>query len=426
MSTSVEETIEGQAVEVYEEGPGRALALQAQSELTVEELVAQSGKIEAAMKSAMTQDMHYGIIPGVKKPSLFKPGAEKLCVLFRLAPHYQSEKIWHADGHLTVTVVCSLKHAPTGITIATGEGLCTSRESRYAYRQGERLCPSCGEPQVRLGKARGNKAGNWYCWKKQGGCGETWALDSPEATEFEKMETGKVANPEIPDTFNTVLKMADKRALVAAVLNATAASDVFTQDVEDMGQRAAATAAEETAAEQPAATDEEFRPGFHLLPDAPKNLQEIQDVIMALDRELLDWVAEAVVLMYGCSYADLTTDETRKEAGLRIANCVARIASELYAQGDFPPPTDDQYREVFAWAFEGLRVRGPREIAAEAAALDEAAREAALDHEGDTSEAAAAGTDGQERDSGAEPGQDSLPEAQTASQGHVGTGEPDL
>ncbi|MBW2646973.1 MAG: hypothetical protein JRE23_12530, partial [Deltaproteobacteria bacterium] len=36
------------------------------------------------------------------------------------------------------------------------------------------------------------------------------------------------------DLQNTIYKMACKRAQVAAVLNATAASDIFTQDVEDM------------------------------------------------------------------------------------------------------------------------------------------------------------------------------------------------
>jgi len=36
------------------------------------------------------------------------------------------------------------------------------------------------------------------------------------------------------DLANTILKMANKRSLVAAVLNTTAASDIFTQDIEDI------------------------------------------------------------------------------------------------------------------------------------------------------------------------------------------------
>ena len=44
----------------------------------------------------------------------------------------------------------------------------------------------------------------------------------------------KVEHDNPADYYNTVLKMAKKRAHVDAVLTATAASDIFTQDVEDM------------------------------------------------------------------------------------------------------------------------------------------------------------------------------------------------
>ncbi len=47
-------------------------------------------------------------------------------------------------------------------------------------------------------------------------------------------QTGRVLNPDVADQANTILKMACKRALVAAVLVATNASELFTQDVEDM------------------------------------------------------------------------------------------------------------------------------------------------------------------------------------------------
>jgi hypothetical protein len=46
-------------------------------------------------------------------------------------------------------------------------------------------------------------------------------------------EGERVENPDIADTYNTVLKMADKRAYVSGVIKATAASDLFTQDTED-------------------------------------------------------------------------------------------------------------------------------------------------------------------------------------------------
>jgi hypothetical protein len=49
-----------------------------------------------------------------------------------------------------------------------------------------------------------------------------------------KMTGGKVEYDNPADYYNTCWKMAKKRALVDAVLTVTAASDIFTQDVEEM------------------------------------------------------------------------------------------------------------------------------------------------------------------------------------------------
>jgi len=45
---------------------------------------------------------------------------------------------------------------------------------------------------------------------------------------------GKAENPDIADVYNTVLKIAKKRAHVDAIITVTAASDIFIQDVEDL------------------------------------------------------------------------------------------------------------------------------------------------------------------------------------------------
>lgn len=213
-------------------------------EMSIEQLLEQNRLIIEAQEKAMRPNEHYGVIPGTNKPTLLKPGAEKLCVLFRLAPHYERDIIWHPDDHMTAVVTCTLRHILSGNVVAQGEGLCTTKESKYAYRTARRRCPRCGAEAIIKGKAE--YGGGWICWKKaqQPGCGANFAENEPAITQ---QETGKVANPDIADTYNTVLKMADKRALVAAVLNGTAASDAFTQDVED--QRSEAR--EETGSGQP-------------------------------------------------------------------------------------------------------------------------------------------------------------------------------
>ena len=43
----------------------------------------------------------------------------------------------------------------------------------------------------------------------------------------------RIPNPDVADVVNTIQKMAQKRALVAATLIATSASEFFTQDIED-------------------------------------------------------------------------------------------------------------------------------------------------------------------------------------------------
>ncbi len=45
--------------------------------------------------------------------------------------------------------------------------------------------------------------------------------------------TGNVENPDLADVWNTVRKMAEKRAMVAAVLVGTGCSSIFTQDLEE-------------------------------------------------------------------------------------------------------------------------------------------------------------------------------------------------
>lgn len=198
-----------------------------QDELSIDQLVAQVHKIQQAMSSVMKDNEHYGVIPGTNKPTLLKPGAEKLCLLFRLAPEYGVKETWH-DDHFTVIATCRLNHITTGNFVAAGEGMCSTKESKYAYRTASRKCPACGSDAIIKGKAE--YGGGWLCFKRKNGCGQKFNDNEPAIVN---QPQGRVPNEDIPDSYNTVLKMACKRALIAAVLNGTAASDIFTQDVGD-------------------------------------------------------------------------------------------------------------------------------------------------------------------------------------------------
>jgi len=197
--------------------------------VNADELVARLAVIREAQEKAMVKDVDYGVIPGTDKPTLYKPGSEKLGVLFQLDVQLENEKTWGPGDHLTVMSRATVFHAPTGSRLGYGEGLCTTRERKYAVRKLERACPACGKAAVIKGKAE--YGGGWLCWKKRDGCGAKYQDGDPD---IEGQEVGEIENPDLPDLWNTVVKMAEKRARVDAVLAVTGASALFTQDAEDM------------------------------------------------------------------------------------------------------------------------------------------------------------------------------------------------
>lgn len=326
-------------------------AMVARNAIDVDELVHHRDLIKAAMERAMVEGVHYGVIPGVQKPSLFKPGAETLLVLFRLAPTYQADR--HYDGtHLTVTTMCRLNHAPTGMFLGEGEGLCTTRESRYAYRQGGRVCPECGADTIIKGRAE--YGGGWVCFKKKGGCGAKFDDGTHASREFEAAVMGRVDNPDLPDMWNTVLKISAKRALVAAVLNVTGASDLFTQDMEDMPR-------DQQRQQQSGEPEPEpvFEPDRDLLENAPRGRTVIADGLKMLTTSApqVAWpplLAAATQAVFGKPRADLEEDEAAAFYR-RFANLAGRIAT-IAAAADpnaLPTVTNDEVQESVAWAFAG-------------------------------------------------------------------------
>lgn len=200
--------------------------------LKLEQAVERRNATIGFVRSLMIDGTDYGKIPGAgDKPTLLKPGAEKLCTFFGLRPTFTEVRViedWTGKDHNGEAFFyywfrCHLLKG--GEIVAEGDGSCNSHESKYRYRKAERLCPVCGKANIRKGKD------NWYCWKKTDGCGATFAFGDKS---IEGQEVGRVLNPDVADQANTLLKMAQKRALIAATLIGVNASEFFTQDVEDM------------------------------------------------------------------------------------------------------------------------------------------------------------------------------------------------
>ena len=200
--------------------------------MNVQMAISRFSQIAEFIKELMKQDVDFGIIPGTDKPTLLKPGAEKLTTLFGLTKRFEvisSTEDWTGKDHngepfFNYLYRCSLYRAD--LLIAEADGSCNSFESKYRYRKAERICTECGQANIRKSK---NNPG-WYCWTKTGGCGANFPAGD---VNIESQEVGRIPNPDVCDQVNTFQKMAQKRALVAATLLAVNASEFFTQDMED-------------------------------------------------------------------------------------------------------------------------------------------------------------------------------------------------
>ena len=197
------------------------------------EVKAQIQLIQQVMRDCMIEGVHYGVVPGAPKPSLWKAGAEVLCTLFHIAPSYRFE-VERADDSVSFAVTCIGTHQATGIVLGEGIAECSTDESKYKWR--EPVCPEEAE-SMPADRVRTK-------WRRDG-------------KAYFQVRT------EVADQINTVKKMRAKRALVAMVLNVRAASDIFSQDLEDLDDTDSARATERRRGKNyPPRPSEHGKPGI--------------------------------------------------------------------------------------------------------------------------------------------------------------------
>ena len=192
-----------------------AMVAQASTNMTATEMRAQVNLIQEVMQAVMIgpsrqnkDGVHYGIIPGTPKPTLYKAGAEKLAQTFRIAASYIVDEL-STDDHVRYRITCVGTHQATGLTLGAGLGECSTGEEKYKWKRTYSDTEFHATPENR-------RRMKWF--SKKGG----------EDYSIMQIRTERA------DLANTVLKMACKRALVAMILTVTAASDIFTQDIEDL------------------------------------------------------------------------------------------------------------------------------------------------------------------------------------------------
>lgn len=175
-----------------------------QEPLTAAQVKTNVKTLQEILEKVMLKDVHYGVVPGCgNKPALLKAGAEKIMSTFRLSADPVVADLSTSDCcryRVTLRLL-----AIDGTFCGAGVGEASTDEEKYKWRRAVCQAEFSDTDETRR-RIKYNKDG----------------------TKTEQVRT----NPS--DLANTVLKMAKKRALVDAVLTATAASDLFEQDIEDM------------------------------------------------------------------------------------------------------------------------------------------------------------------------------------------------
>lgn len=174
--------------------------------VTAAQMRAQVNLIREVMDAVMKPDVHYGVIKGTDKPTLYKAGAEKIMATFRLAAEPFVEDLSGIDETGVPFIRYRVKvkmTSPTGVVVGFGIGECSSLEEKYKWRKAYK---------------------------------EDYNAAPEDRRRIKHYPDGSVKQirTECADVANTVLKMAKKRSLVDGCLTSTAASDCFQQDIEDL------------------------------------------------------------------------------------------------------------------------------------------------------------------------------------------------
>ena len=150
----------------------------------------------------------YGVIPGTKKPTLYKPGAELLAMNLGLTTATsETTEMQAIAGMFIISTKAHTEVFYKGNKVGDGYGSCSTAETKYAFR--------------------------WVAEKKLAPNTDRNSLVMEESEYGRRYRVPSSVN-ETFDAANTVLKMAKKRSFIDAVLTVTGASRIFTQDLEDI------------------------------------------------------------------------------------------------------------------------------------------------------------------------------------------------
>ncbi len=170
---------------------------------------AQLQNVESFIQSAMRKGVHYGTIPGVPKPFLWKGGAELLAGLFNYGVRAKRDELLsmvdRAGELVEITVKVTVFSRTTGRDLWDSDGFASSLEACFRRR----ACPECRHTVHRDKDKRGTFGCDSCDWT-----GEVKALTDALAVDF-------------GSTTRNVAARAQKRAMVRAIQEACGVTAFF-------------------------------------------------------------------------------------------------------------------------------------------------------------------------------------------------------
>lgn len=194
---------------------------------SITEMVAKREFITEFYEKVMVKDVDFGVIPGTKKPTLYKSGAEMLCLMFGLSAKMSIlEREFNSDsGFVSYDILCTL-YNKDGNIVGTGIGQSNNGEDKHKYRFLTLAgLKEAGLIEADFSRGEAGKEGQSNTYKHPSGFEVKW---------FGKWPKYRIENKNPINVANTIFKIAGKRAFVDAVLRVTGAGRIFTQDLEDM------------------------------------------------------------------------------------------------------------------------------------------------------------------------------------------------
>lgn len=237
--------------------------------VTTQELLNRVERIREVQLKVMKDGVDFGTVQGCgDKPTLLKPGAETLLLAFQMAaiPDQLTIQDLGNEDEVRYRIVTPIIHIPTGRVCGHGVGECSSLEEKYKWRKA--VCQEEfdeTDPDRRRVK---------------------WAKSREGAYQVYQVRTNKA------DVANTVLKMGKKRSLVDGALTVTAASRIFTQDLEEMPEEFRdGTPTQKPASQSSARPTEATAPNYGQYAKQPLSAipdKGLQDYLMGMERSIND------------------------------------------------------------------------------------------------------------------------------------------